>query len=1008
MSRSEIPVQMPATEDPRAHEAAAATARAHEAAAHLLETKTHRRQHWETLAAAHRDRAAHLRSVGSPEAPHAAVSAPQEVAALQRTAATLPPGEMGISRPRLDLRIGIICDRFLFDTFTGLAELVPLTPQNWQDHLDDVDLLLVAATWRGHDGHSWDTTADDAASRRQLLIETLIPAYRQAGIPTVYYGKEDPPDYRKFLAVARACEHILTTAVEAVDWYHRDCPEAHSVGVLPFAVNPLLHSPLGSRPAATQAVLFAGSWMGKKYPLRAEYARWILDGTLAARRSPVIIDRYYEAEHPSPNQLVPYDYWGYRAPAVDHTALMGLQRVVDVAVNLNSVPDSQTMFANRALELQASGTAVLSTYNQGINSYYPQVHIANSAENVAAMLQYLDDGAEGLEMLRRIQSDGIRQVFRQNHGVDLLAHLAEVAGVPVELPQERVLAVTAEITEELAADIAAQTHEQTTLVTWDQLVSAGAPEAEILMPVTPERRYGADYTADHVAAFRLQSSPISVKLDGDAASTDSLALRHRQGLEGLDLSLTAFWKPSTLSTSRPSAEGLHAEAVGRRVFLGDHLNHTPIQPEPGPPRVHTEPNHAAEAARQTAQRLGLEVSVVVPVFNNGGHLRHKAFASLRRSPGFSRMQVLLIDDGSTDGITASILEELAARYPNVTAFRHPVGGSGSASRPRNLGLEIAATEFVTYLDPDDEQYGDAYTTMADLLRGEPEAQFALGTQYTWSDRRRHLDVHSWLTPASTADGRLLRPDRNTLAAASFRPASIEGMVARTDWLRSLGLVQPEGATGQDTLFFQQLLDRTEAYLPVAEPAYVYYGAVDTSIVNVVSPRYFRKYLIVEAARADWLRAEGLLEAYRDTRLEHFLVTWYLPQLALVPDAQCSEAEAVLHEIIGLYTDEERTMRWRTPEALRFFGRRALPDPRRMRPTLGRWRRRLRAEAAERGESFRRTGPGRLAGGVYRRTLKPRDPEAAAEQAQMRADEKMILSPTSAVSEADRWERRLTP
>ncbi|WP_261623042.1 glycosyltransferase [Nesterenkonia marinintestina] len=978
-------------------------AASHRAAAQQLRASTRRPVHWAGAAEAHDRRAAHLESGGPPEAPTAAVCARAELAGMTAAAAALPPGEPGVSRPRLDLRIGIICDRFLFDTFARLAHMVPLTPENWRDHLDGVDLLLVAATWRGHDGHSWDATAEDAAARRRLLHEDLIPAYRDAGVPTVYYGKEDPPDYRRFLQTAGACEHILTTAAEVVEDYRRDCPEARSVSVLPFAVDPQLHSPLGSRPAASPAVLFAGSWMGRKYPLRAEYARRILDGVLAADRPTVLVDRYYDAERPTPNQLVPYRYWAHRTPAVDHTELMALQRVVDVAVNLNSVPDSQTMFANRALELQASGTAVLSTYSQGLNSYFPQVHIANSAEDLAAELRRLD---EDPERLRRIQSDGIRQVFLEHHGADLLARAAGVAGVEVALPAERVLAVAEDVTEELAADMAAQTHRETTLITWARLAAEGAPSGEILMPVSPERRYLPDYAADHVAAFRYQSSPISVKLDGDAAATDRVALRHRQGLEGLDLTLTAFWRPAALRGERPSPEALHSEAMDRRVFVGDHLNHAPAGPTGRPGRVHTDLRQASAAARRTARALGLEVSVVVPVYGNGRHLRDKAFASLRRSPGFARMHVLLVDDGSTDGITTSILEELASAHENVLVLRHPPGGSGSASRPRNAGLAMAGTEFVAYLDPDDEQCGDAYAQMVDALRETPEARFALGTQHTWSDRRRHLDVHSWLDLGSEVDGALRRPRPDVLEASSFRPASIEGMVARTDWLRGLGLVQPVGATGQDTLFFQQLLHRTDAYLAVAAPAYVYYGAVDSSIVNAVSPGYFRKYLIVEAARAEWLRREGLLEAYLHTRFEHFLVTWYLPQLALVSADRRDEAEEVLREIVALYAEDPAAVRWRTPEALRFFGRRALPDPSRMRPTLGRWRRRVRSEAAERAETLRRTRPGRLAGSLYRRTLKPRDAEAEAELADMRADEAMIGSPTSAAAEADRWERRL--
>ncbi|MBE1513883.1 glycosyltransferase [Nesterenkonia halotolerans] len=1010
--------------------AAQRAAQAHDAAAHELSSSAHYEQLWGPLERAHRERAADLRrrsqtaSDGdaapdsstpdfvapdsrAPGSPHAApLAAPlaarpvqDSLAAAQIAAAQLPSTEAGVSRPPLDLRIGIICDRFLFDTYSGSAQLFPITPENWQDHVGEVDLLLVAATWRGHDGFSWDNTSPEAPARRRLLINTIIPAFRTAGAPPVYYGKEDPPDYRQFLDVARACDHILTTAAEVIEDYRRDCPAALSIEVLPFGVNPLLHSPIGSRSAPAQArelIFFAGSWMGKKYPERARFAEWILDGVLAAGRPLAIVDRWWEeistqldSAQPmlSGNQLIPVKYWPYRVPALDHHELMDLQRVVDIAVNLNSVIGSQTMFANRALELQASGTLLLSTYNQGLNSYHPQVRIANSAADVEESLRGLD-----LEELRRAQGDGVREVFLRHHVTDLLAHVARIARLDAAPQQEMVVAVTETVTAELAQDMAAQDLAarglgQVELLTWDQLGARAADplsrEIDVLLPLDTRRRYLPHYAADHVAAFRYQSATITTKLSGSAAESDSWAHRHHRGLAslpdphdmGLDLGLTAWWRPEPAALV--SGPVLAASGQDARVYAIDHLGHAPAAsvresgllpaalPHPG-----DEIAEAKEQVRRAAEAGNLELSVIVPVYNNGDHLRHKAFASLRRSPHFPRTQVLLVDDGSTDPVTVATVEELARDHPNVFAFRHHTAGSGSASRPRNTGLELAATEFVTYLDPDDEELEAGYHELQRSLAEHPEADFALGTQVTWTDRHMVLPVHDWYSAIERRDG-LCWPTRDSLRGIRFRPASIEGLLARTDWLQGLGLTQPEGATGQDTFFFQQLLFHARAYVPVDRPVYVYYGAVDTSIVNVVTPGYFRKYLILEAARSAWLKEEGLLQDYMDTRFEHFFVTWYLWKYSRVPTAQREEAAEVLREIAAFYVGDPGQYPWRTPEALQFFGRRRLPSARKLRPAAGRLKRRARGAATLQLAQLKRTRWGRGAGAVYRRTLKPK-------------------------------------
>ncbi|WP_139827816.1 hypothetical protein [Nesterenkonia sp. PF2B19] len=189
----------------------------------------------------------------------------------------LPPGEMGVSRPHTGLRIAIISDSFLFEAFEGLAELVPVTPRTWEEPLAQErlpDILLVAATWRGLNGRSWRGLSNPESNRRRLVVEEIMPAYRDRGVPVVYYGKEDPPNYESFVGLAQAADHIFTTAAEMIPQYRRDCPRAESIEVLPFAVNPLVHSPIGSRPAVSELIHFAGSWLPEKYPQRSRYGTW--------------------------------------------------------------------------------------------------------------------------------------------------------------------------------------------------------------------------------------------------------------------------------------------------------------------------------------------------------------------------------------------------------------------------------------------------------------------------------------------------------------------------------------------------------------------------------------------------------------------------------------------------------------------------------------------------------------------------------------------------------------
>ena len=162
---------------------------------------------------------------------------------------------------------------------------------------------------------------------------------------------------------------------------------------------------------------------------------------------------------------------------------------------------------------------------------------------------------------------------------------------------------------------------------------------------------------------------------------------------------------------------------------------------------------------------------------------------------------------------------------------------------------------------------------------------------------------------------MLIPDRGTLSRLDFNPISIEAVAARTKWLVGLGLEQPVGAVGQDTFFFQQMLFYARKVATVNQPVYAYYAAVSGSVVNVISPKYFRKYLLLEEARSAWMEEVGLLEDYRRVRLEFFFKKWYLRKLAFVPPENYEEAAEVVSQLGRMYGEHE----WQDP-AIREFWR----------------------------------------------------------------------------------------
>jgi CDP-glycerol glycerophosphotransferase (TagB/SpsB family) len=108
---------------------------------------------------------------------------------------------------------------------------------------------------------------------------------------------------------------------------------------------------------------------------------------------------------------------------------------------------------------------------------------------------------------------------------------------------------------------------------------------------------------------------------------------------------------------------------------------------------------------------GQRISVVLPFYNNAallGDCLTSIAAQTHRD-----LEVIMVDDGSTDG-SAAIARAQAAADPRFRLVSQPNGGPGSA---RNSGLAAATGEFLAFVDADDLLPPGAYETTLAVLSG---------------------------------------------------------------------------------------------------------------------------------------------------------------------------------------------------------------------------------------------------------------------------------------------------
>jgi CDP-glycerol glycerophosphotransferase len=128
---------------------------------------------------------------------------------------------------------------------------------------------------------------------------------------------------------------------------------------------------------------------------------------------------------------------------------------------------------------------------------------------------------------------------------------------------------------------------------------------------------------------------------------------------------------------------------------------------------------------------GVIVSVIVPVYNVEPYLRECLDSVLTQSIGLDRLELIAVDDGSTDG-SAEILDFYADLHPNVHVFHEP--NSGGPGRPRNVGLDHASGRYVFFLDADDYLGREALERLVDMAERN-RSDVVLGKMVGVSGRR---------------------------------------------------------------------------------------------------------------------------------------------------------------------------------------------------------------------------------------------------------------------------------
>lgn len=431
-----------------------------------------------------------------------------------------------------DKPFGLIADRFLYDAYKDVGECICITPDNYIEMIDNLSFLIVASAWHGLN-NEWDGMTKTDTEQGKAVFDVIKKA-KEKEVPVVFYSKEDPPNYEHFVHIAKECDYIFTSAAEMIENYKKDCHNKN-VDSLCFGINPILHNPIGiCSVEPEEGVIFSGSWMAK-YPDRIAKMEVMFDGILNSKMTLKIIDRNYDKN--DPRYYFPQKYYRYVSPAIEHDTLQKVHKLFKWAVNINSVTDSSTMFANRVYELQAIGNILISNYSKGVSEKFDGVHIVNTEEDVCNVLKSMDDEELYYERIKNI-----RRVMTGETTYDRLAQIINTISLTAPKTTRKVAVVIPKNSPRLVEEFNKQSYSNKVMIQYKNLRKTLPNDIDIIAFWNDDFHYGEHYLEDMINGFKYTSCSYITK--NSFYSKDSLinGTEHNYVTEYVSKYATVFWK----------------------------------------------------------------------------------------------------------------------------------------------------------------------------------------------------------------------------------------------------------------------------------------------------------------------------------------------------------------------------------------------------------------------------------------------------------------------------------
>lgn len=254
-----------------------------------------------------------------------------------------------------------------------------------------------------------------------------------------------------------------------------------------------------------------------------------------------------------------------------------------------------------------------------------------------------------------------------------------------------------------------------------------------------------------------------------------------------------------------------------------------------------------------------KISIIVPVYNQEKYLKDSIQSIINQNIGFENIELILVDDCSTDK-SKSIIKEFSNKYSNIKPI-FLEKNSGAAGIPKNKGIEIATTPYLMFFDPDDYLFDDICKTLYEHII-ETKADIVSGNAIVMIGNDPYVDIDF-----SNDIRKCINPSKKYSEFKNFR---IWGSIFSKELILDNNIRFLDKKTNEDTYFAQK------AFFKANKICYLddYYGQIYFIRQNNSLTHNFSKTNLISTIEAFIEIKKLLIEMDLELDQDYFLKNIY--------------------------------------------------------------------------------------------------------------------------------------